>query len=248
MNQDASASGLTANKTKEERARPRNQRPDQILTYHFVSCALRLGFRLYARLKVIGLENVPKTGGVLLASNHASNLDPLVGWAAFYGYRRLRGVAKVELWKPKPLAYVMDAFDSVPVRRNTADRAMMRRVLELLAEGHAVGIFPEGTRTYDGLLNPAQPGVALLAQRSGAPVIPVALLGTYEMLPRGRKKLKRVPVTLALGKPMTFPPGTSREAVAEAIMEAIAALMTANGYPMEPPKPERAALLPSGED
>lgn len=220
----------------------------QILTYHLVGYALRLFFKLYGRWRVIGLkENVPRTGPILLCGNHASNLDPVLGWAAFHGYRRLRGVAKIELWNNKISSYVLNAFESIPVKRHTADRAMFRTVLEGLERGDAIGIYPEGTRTYDGLLNPAQPGIGLLVQKSGLPVVPVANLGTFTMWPRGSKKFKRTRISIIFGKPLTFAPEMSREQIAERIMCAIADLMTANGVPTAPPGPERAALLADRE-
>jgi 1-acyl-sn-glycerol-3-phosphate acyltransferase len=228
--------------TDERRSSPK-RRLDHLFLHHVIAFVLRLWFRLYGRWRVVGLENVPRTGALLFAANHASYLDPLLGWAAIYGHRRMWGIAKNELWHNRLLAYFMDCIGSIPVKRNAADRAMLRRVFDLLAQGEAVGLFPEGTRTQDGLLNPAQPGIAMMVQKSGVPVVPVALLGTYEMLPRGRKRLKRVPLTVAFGAPMTFAPDAARETITTAIMEAIAALMTANGRPTVPPAPDRVAPI-----
>ncbi len=210
--------------------------------------ALRLAFRFYGRWKVIGRENVPRTGALLFAANHASYVDPMLAWAAVYSIRRMWGIAKVELWKPPVMAYLMRCIDSIPVNRNTADRAMLRSALEVLERGEAVGIFPEGTRTHDGLLNPALPGLALLAQKADVPIVPVALIGTYEMWPRNRKSFKRVPLTVVFGTPLVFPPKTPREEIGTTVMREIAALMTAHGCPTEPPSPERAALLAAQED
>jgi 1-acyl-sn-glycerol-3-phosphate acyltransferase len=218
--------------------------PGQVLCYHIVGLLLRMFFRVYGRLQVIGLrENIPQTGPILLCANHASNLDPPLGWAAFYGYRRLRGVAKVELWQNRAAAYVMNAHDSISIKRGGVDRSMFRSVLDGMAHGDAIGLFPEGTRTYDGKLNPGLPGIGMLVQKSGIPVAPVAVLGTFEMLPRGQKKLKRSRIRIVFGKPISFEPGTSREQIAEQIMAAIAGLMTENGVPTTTPGPERAALL-----
>jgi 1-acyl-sn-glycerol-3-phosphate acyltransferase len=214
---------------------PTRFRLDLLIAHHLLARLVRLLLRLYARWQIIGLENIPPTGPVLFAANHASYLDPLVGFAAVYGTRRMWGVAKIELWKGKLLSFLMDAIGSIPVQRNTADRVMIRRVLDLLARGETVGIFPEGTRTPDGKLQPAQPGLALLAQKSGAPIVPVALIGAYEMLSRDSKKLKRGKLKVIFGKPITFAPGCPREEILTATMAAIADLMTANGYPMEPP-------------
>ena len=204
-------------------------------------------FRLYGSLTVVGIENVPRTGGVLIAGNHASNLDPVLGWAGLRGYRHIWGIGKIELFNNKIMAYAIHSMGAIPINRSVVDRSVFKRTLELLAQGEAVGIFPEGTRTHDGLLNPGQPGVGLMVQKSGVPVVPTAIVGTFEMLPRGAKKLRHVPLTMAFGKPIVFPPETSRAAIADAIMIAIAELLTAHGRPTAPPAPERAALLKSDD-
>jgi 1-acyl-sn-glycerol-3-phosphate acyltransferase len=214
---------------------PTHFRFDRLIVHHLMARTVRLLFWLYSRWQIIGLENVPRSGPILFAANHASYIDPLLGWSAIYGTRRMWGVAKQELWKGRTLSYLMDCIGSVPVQRNTADRVMIRRVLDLLARGETVGIFPEGTRTPDGKLQPAQPGLALLAQKSGAPIVPVALIGTYQMMPRDSKKLKRGRLKVIFGKPLTFSPDCPRQQILDAVMVAIADLMTANGCPTEPP-------------
>ena len=207
--------------------------------YYVAGNALRLFYGLYGRWKIIGIENVPRAGGVLLACNHVSNLDPPMVGGALFGYRRVRFMAKIELWSTKIGRYVMDRIMSFPVKRGTADRPTIRRTLEWLARGDAIAIFPEGERSETGVLQPAQPGVALLIQKSGVPVIPVAIVGTYQMWPKGSKRLTRVPLTIAFGEPILFPPNSSREAITSAIMSAIADLLTANGQPTEAPGPLR---------
>ncbi len=228
-----------------EAAPPDIYRLDRRLTRAVIGLLARLFFHFYARLKIVGIENVPRTGGVLLAGNHASNLDPVLGWAGLYGYRHLWGIAKSDLFRNRALAYCIHSMGSIPIRRGMVDRSVFKRTLELLAQGDAVGLFPEGTRTHDGLLNPGQPGVGLMVQKSGVPVVPTALIGTFEMLPRGAKRLRCVPLTMVFGKPMVFPPDTSRQGIADAIMIAIADLLTTNGHPTDPPAPERATLLKS---
>ncbi len=222
---------------------PDIQRLDRRITRSVIGMLAQLFFRVFGRLSVIDVENVPRTGGVLIASNHASNLDPILGWAGLRGYRHIWGIGKIELFKNKVMAYVIHSMGAIPIRRGVVDRSVFKRTLELLAQGDAVGIFPEGTRTHDGRLNPGQPGIGLMIQKSGVPVVPTAIIGTFEMLPRGAKKLRRVPLTMVFGKPILFPPNTSREVIADAIMIAIAELLTAHGRPTEPPTPERAALL-----
>lgn len=221
----------------------KSQRFDRRITHHLLAWLFRLFFRLYGRWKVVGLENIPRTGPVLFATNHASYIDPPLGWAAVYGQRKMWGMARDNLWKHPVIAYLLDSIGAIPLRRQSADRMALRQAIDILNRGETIGIFPEGTRTPDGKLLPAQPGIALLVQRTGAAVVPVAMLGTYEMLPRNQKKLKRVPLTILFGKPLHFGKEASREEITTKTMEAIAALMTAHGHPMEPPSPERAALV-----
>jgi 1-acyl-sn-glycerol-3-phosphate acyltransferase len=224
------------------------RRLDQRFVAAIIARLLRLLFWYYGRWNVIGLENIPKTGAVLFAANHASYLDPLLGWVAVYGTRKMVGVAKEELWKNRIIAYLMDCLDSIPVKRHSADRVMFKRCLEVLERGDTLGIFPEGTRTYDGKLNPAEPGIALLYAKTKAPILPVALLGTYEMLPRKAKRLTRAKITVVIGKPLEITPQMNRNEIGEKVMVEIAALMTQHGTPMEPPSAERTALLPKEED
>ena len=190
-----------------------------------LAATARLFFHTYGRGKVNGLENVPARGAVIFAANHTSNLDPFLGWAVLGVKRRMWGVAKEELWKTPASAYIMGCVGAIPVKRGTADRTMIRTVLDLLSRGEAVGLFPEGTRSLDGQIQTPQAGIGLLVQKSGAPVIPVGISGTYEMMPAGQKKLKRVPLTVSFGAPMTFAPDLSREEIAQQIMDAIAKLV-----------------------
>lgn len=190
-----------------------------------LGAATRMLFHIYGWGKVYGLENIPLTGPVILAANHASNLDPLLGWAVVGMRRNMWGVAKVELWSNPLAGFVMACVGAIPVKRGTADRSMIRTVLNLLSKGEAVGIFPEGTRTRNGQLQAAQPGIGLLVQKSGAVVVPVGISGTYEMLPAGQTRLKRASLTLTFGKPITFGQDESREDIASQIMAAIAGLL-----------------------
>ncbi len=222
-------------------------RLDHRIGHFALGIITRIFFGTYGRMRVLGTENIPKTGALIFAANHASYLDPLVGWSAIWGHRLMIGVARHEIWKNRFVAYVLTCMGSIPVHRHKADVAMLRQCLEVLGKGETVGIFPEGTRTYDGLLNPAEPGLGLLYHKSQAPIVPVALIGTYEMFPRGAKMLKRARLTVIMGTPLTFSKETSREEIGEVVMREIAKLMTENGKPTLPPTPERAALLPKGE-
>ncbi|MDI3279857.1 MAG: lysophospholipid acyltransferase family protein [Bacillota bacterium] len=187
-------------------------------------------FALLFRLKVLGAENLPRRGGALLAANHVSLLDPVVLGAAVR--RRVYFMAKEELFRHPLLAALIRSLGAFPVRRGTADRRALNRATQLLAQGKVVGIFPEGTRSLDGQLQPPYAGVALLASRTGVPVIPAAILGTQNLLTKkgGFKVLTRLEVRL--GPPLLPPPRGKRadrtlEEFSARVMEAIAHLMQA---------------------
>lgn len=201
------------------------------------AAGLRSFFQLYGSWKVSGLENVPLSGPLLIAGNHSSDLDPLLAWSAIYKTRRMWGIAKSELWNPPGAPIVMACLYGIPVKRGAADMSMMRRVLDLLKQGEAVGIFPEGTRSADGKLQPAQPGLAWIAQKSGAPITPVGIVGTHKMLPPGAKRLQRTPLTVRFGPAIHFTPDCPRTELLDRVMAAIAEQMTLAGQPTDPPPP-----------
>lgn len=191
--------------------------------------ACRLTGRLLARavldLQVRGREHVPARGPVLLAGNHAGFLDgPLV---FFFLPRRASFLAKSELFVG-PLARALGWLGQVPVHRGRPDRSALRQGLAVLAGGGALGVFPEGTRGT-GTLDAVQHGVAYLALRARCPVVPVAVLGTADALPRGSYRPRwRTPVTVAFGPPLAVTAGLdsrSRRAVAEAAEEIRAQLV-----------------------
>jgi 1-acyl-sn-glycerol-3-phosphate acyltransferase len=177
---------------------PRAARPSPVVT-----AACRLTGSLIARalfaVRVEGTAHVPARGPVLLAGNHSGFLDgPLL---FLLSPRRTAVLAKNEIFVgPWPRLWAL--LDVLPVRRGTADRSALRAGLAVLERGGALAVFPEGTRG-SGRLDSVTPGIAWLALRSGAEVVPVALSGTAEAVPRGtwRPKL-RAPVVLRFGPPV----------------------------------------------
>jgi 1-acyl-sn-glycerol-3-phosphate acyltransferase len=142
----------------------------------YALAALFFGFRAFGR------EHVPPTGPVLVVANHQSNLDPpLVGLALS---RQLKYLARHGLffW---PLSWLIRALGAVPLDKKAGGLNGMRTTLNLLKNDEAVLVFPEGSRTHDGKLGPLLPGFCVLARRSGATVVPVAIEGAYDALPRG---------------------------------------------------------------
>lgn len=144
----------------------------------------RLVLILYNRTSVSGRGKIPPEGPCLLIANHASNLDPVIVATSFN--RRLRFMAKKELFDVPGLGWLIRHLGSYPVQRGTADRSAFRATIELLREGEAILIFPEGTRTHDGSLQAFNPGVAILALSTpGVAVLPIYIDGSYRALGRG---------------------------------------------------------------
>lgn len=140
-------------------------------------------FRRVLRVSVHGLENIPKEGPYIVASNHRSYLDPIVLNSVFP--EPLLFLAKEELFSP-PLGWVIRHMRAVPIRRSSGDVETLEMVLEMLHKGCKVAIFPEGTRAGPGEFLKPKPGVGLLAVKGCVPVIPVLIEGTDKVLPRGR--------------------------------------------------------------
>jgi 1-acyl-sn-glycerol-3-phosphate acyltransferase len=165
--------------------------------YYLSYVLLRLLFRLTGGLAPVGGENIPPTGGVILAPNHISYLDPP---AVGCGMRRpIRFMAKEELFRSKLLGWWMRKVGAFPVRRGTADRSALKQAIELLGQGEVVCVFPEGTRSPDGNLQEPELGIGLIAMKSRAPVVPVAVLGTDKVLPAGSGRLHRHRVKIVYG-------------------------------------------------
>jgi 1-acyl-sn-glycerol-3-phosphate acyltransferase len=180
--------------------------------------------------RIIGAENVPRSGPLIVCPNHSATLDPPLV-PAYLPRGDTWSMAKSEYFKRRWKRWLFRAYQSFPVVRHTADRAALRRAFDLLKAGEVVIIYPEGTRIESGKLAQPEPGAGFIAQKSGCPVLPVALRGTRECLPKGAKWPRRVPVSITFGKPFTVATrradGTkiSHDDASAAIMVAIAELL-----------------------
>jgi 1-acyl-sn-glycerol-3-phosphate acyltransferase len=194
------------------------------LGHALCTAVAEIGFRL----KIYGRENLIEEGPAILASNHASFLDPpLVGVAC---RNDIYFLARKTLLEKPVIGPIIARLNVVPIDRDRGDVAAVRAVLRLLKDNKRVLVFPEGTRSTDGNLQPARAGVGLIIAKSLAPVVPVRVFGSYAALPRSGG-LHFVPVTLVIGKPMFFKKqdlGTDEraayQALSERVMSAIAAL------------------------
>ena len=171
------------------------------------------------RMRAHGTENVPRTGPVIVACNHISFFDPPVLGTA--SPRRLSYMAKEELFRIPVLGPLISAVGSYPVDRTGSATAAIKRSVDVLRKGGAIGIFPEGTRNLTGQ-NEARGGVALLASLSKAPVVPAAVVGTDQAARFGK-------IDVVFGRPMSLPADrkASREEMAnftDEVMRAIRSL------------------------
>jgi len=159
--------------------------------------------RGFFRLRVWGLENVPLSGGVILASNHQCFLDPPLG--ACLIRRQCNFLARSSLFRFGPFRWLIAKLGAVPLERGESDAAGLRRAVELLRGGALLMLFPEGTRTCDGALGEVQAGAAVIALRAGVPVVPTFIHGAYHAWPRTRKLPRPRRVGVFYGKAIAPP-------------------------------------------
>jgi 1-acyl-sn-glycerol-3-phosphate acyltransferase len=164
---------------------------------------LRVGFFIFGGIRFEGRENLPETGGVLITPIHISDYDPLAVGLALP--RPCWIMAKAEIftwWLLGPLARWLHGF---PVKRGSPDRGALRRAIELLRQGEAVVIFPEGQTSKDGLLQPLHAGALFAARAADAPIVPTVLLGTDRLAPAGTRfpRFMKRPIVVRFGVPVT---------------------------------------------
>jgi 1-acyl-sn-glycerol-3-phosphate acyltransferase len=172
------------------------------LSYRIGWNLFRAVYATYFRWRVFNPERVPLTGGVILASNHASFLDPpLVG----AGLKRdINYLARESLFRFPGVGALLRSWNSVPVDRDGGGAAGLREILNRLLAGGGIILFPEGTRTKDGKLQPARSGIGLTVIKSSVPVVPVRTFGTFEALGRNHKFPRPVRIAVKYGEPMGF--------------------------------------------
>ncbi len=173
-------------------------------------------FRLYFRGRVYGRENVPKSGGVVVVTNHGSYFDPPL--LACSLRRPVAFMAKEELFEVPILKQGIRLYGAYPVKRGSGDRAAIRAAMEVLQENWAAGLFLQGTRTPDGRITDPKIGAALIAAKAKVPILPVSLWGTEKILTKGVPFPKPVPITVRIGE-LIPPPSQTKKEILQAVTQ-----------------------------
>jgi len=196
--------------------------------YYWIGYNLsRLLGRLFFRLRILHRDRMIQTGPVILAMNHQSYLDPpLCGTACD---RAIYFLAKRSLLRARVLGWLLPKLNVIPVDQEGVDRSALKALIRVINAGNGAVVFPEGSRTLDGNLQPALPGVGLVIAKTMAPVVPMRIFGAHEALPpQGRLRFR--PITVVVGEPIHFskadllPHDGVYARLSNRVMEAIAAL------------------------
>jgi 1-acyl-sn-glycerol-3-phosphate acyltransferase len=170
-------------------------------TYTLVRIVLTIPTILIYRLRAIGVENVPKQGPLVLAPNHFSHMDHF--FVGVYLRRKVRFMAKSQLFGPPVLTYIYKHGGVFPVRRGHHDEEAFETVRQLIEQGEMLLVYAEGGRSRSGELGQPKPGIGRIALESGVPIVPVAIHGSERV--RSWKRLRFPKVTLQFGEPVSFP-------------------------------------------
>ena len=179
------------------------------MLYKIVIALVWIGCKVFFSLKVRGAENFPSQGGVLVACNHQSFLDPII--VALANRRPVAFMARDTLFKNRLFGWFISHLNAFPVRRGTPDREALREAVTHLRAGSALLLFPEGRRSDDGRLGEMQPGSAMLAHRANVPIVPAVIKGAFEAWPRTRKLPRPRRITITLGPAIPPPQNSDRE-------------------------------------
>jgi 1-acyl-sn-glycerol-3-phosphate acyltransferase len=172
------------------------------LSYYLGWSLFRFVFAVYCRRRAFSAEHVPTTGSVILACNHASFLDPFLVGASLH--RPVNYLARQTLFRFPGLGALLRSWNTVPVDRDGGSGAGLKAILDRLRAGGAILLFPEGTRSRDGQLQPARAGIGMTVIKSTAPVVPVRVFGTFEAYGRHSRLPRPRRVMVKFGLPMDF--------------------------------------------
>lgn len=194
--------------------------------WYLLGCSLSKAIaKTFFNYRVIGAENMIEEGPCIIAANHCSYLDPpLVGVAC---KRAIHYLARKSLLDVPILGPILPELNVIPVDQKNADRSALMGAIRVVKNGGAVLIFPEGTRSTDGTRQPAQPGIGMIVAKTGAPVVPVRISGSFEAFPRGSFCPRFSAVTVSVAPAIRFQDTTTRERdfyqkTSDRIMDAVA--------------------------
>jgi 1-acyl-sn-glycerol-3-phosphate acyltransferase len=193
--------------------------------YHFS----RLLARILFRFRIIHRERMIQSGPVIVAMNHQSYLDPpLAGNACD---RAIYFLARRSLLTVPVLRWLLPKLNVIPVNQEGIDRSALKALIQVIKAGNGALVFPEGSRTLDGNLQPGLPGIGLVIAKTLAPVVPMRIFGAHEALPRGGGRMRFHPITVVVGQPIHFMASDLQDRgrdvyaqLSQRVMDAIAAL------------------------
>ena len=209
------------------------------LIYNIFYNLAKLLARCFFSMRVIHPERMIEEGPLILAVNHSSYFDPpLVGICSRRGvyYLARKSLSKWPFFGP-----LFPAMNNIFVERDGNDMSALREVMKKLREGHGVVLFPEGTRSKDGNLQPGRAGIGLIIAKTLAPVLPMRIFGAHEAFPKGSKGLRLTRITVVIGEPIYFTPEDvgrgdreTYQRLSDRVMEAIGALQCPPHCPLDP--------------
>lgn len=182
--------------------------------YFTIRAIVRIYLKAFYQYKIYGLKHIPKSGSVILVSNHISNYDPPVLGCSIE--RQVHFMAKEELFKNSIISKFLKGLGAFPIKRGSNDLKAFKAGLELLKEGKVMGVFPEGTRSKDGKMGKGLPGAALYALKTDATVIPVGIVSNYKWFQ---------PILIRFGEPVSLEHFKKEKTSQELLNETIAHIM-----------------------
>ena len=181
--------------------------------YYVVKAICWLILKIFWRMEIIGIENLPQSGGLIIASNHVSYLDPAVLTASFN--RKIYFLTKKEVFKNNFISFLLKNMNALPIDRGKVDMLAFKKAINILREEKVLGIFPEGTRSSNGELQELKLGTIKIAMKTGVPILPAGIIGTHKIYPRGIKFpiLFKHKIIVKYGAPQYLDKSKSRDKV-----------------------------------
>ena len=199
------------------------------IVYNIFHNLSKLIARMFFGLRIVHPERMPESGPLIIAVNHSSFFDPPL--AGICSRRGVYYLARKTLLQWPFFGPLFPAMNVIPVERDGNDMTALREVIKKIKEGNGVVLFPEGTRSPDGRLQPARAGIGLVIAKTGAPVLPMRIFGAYESYPKNAKHSQFSSITVVLGEPIHFttaeltnPSRENYQTLSNKVMERIAAL------------------------